>query len=217
MTLMGLLSLIFPDKCPYCRQIIRSGLSECDKCRSSFPSFAEERILQSGDRCIAPFRYEGGFRSAITELKFSGIKFNAASLSKQLARVLADEAAQIDIVCWVPVSRKRRRERGFDQSELLAVKAAGLLDKEYCCLLKKIRNNAVQHELDSKRRVSNVKGVYAAARPEMIKGKHILLIDDICTTGNTLSECSRVLHSAGASSVLCAAAAMVPDPEEKNK
>ena len=172
--------------------------------------FRHEVVLPSGCRCIAPFSYEGRVRNAVLEYKFSSIKFNAESLSRRLAEVLSDMAGEIDIVCHVPVSRQRRRERGFDQSELLAKKTARLLGREHGCLLKKIRNNKPQHELDSEKRVSNVIGVYAAAKPGLIEGKRILLIDDICTTGNTLSECCRVLLSAGAASVVCAAAAVTP-------
>ena len=212
---MRFLSLLFPDRCPYCGQIISGKALECEVCRSELIALRLEMTIPSGSRCIAPFSYEGKVRNAILEYKFSSIKFNAESLARRLAEVLSDIAQDTDIVCWVPVSKKRRRERGFDQSELLAVKTARLLGINCACLLKKIKNNETQHRLDKEQRAANVKNVYAAAKPKLIKDKRILLVDDICTTGNTLAECCRVLYSAGARSVLCAAAAITPTPDKK--
>ena len=214
---MRFLSLLFPYKCPYCRQITGGRSFECDKCRSELVPFRHDIVLRSGCRCIVPFGYKGRVRKAILDYKFYSLKFNVESLSRQLAAVLSDMAGDIDIVCNVPISKARRRKRGFDQSELLAKKTARLLGIEHGCLLKKIKNNKPQHELDGEKRVSNVRGVYAAAKPGLITGRRILLIDDICTTGYTLSECCRVLLSAGAASVVCAAAAGPPGVEKEKQ
>lgn len=106
----------------------------------------------------------------------------------------------------MPVSRKRLRKRGYDQAELLARTACRLWDTEPVRLLNKTADNPAQSGIsDAAARRANVLGVYETCGDPA--GKRVLLIDDICTTGATLSECARVLKDAGAESVVCAAVA----------
>ena len=105
---------------------------------------------------------------------------------------------------WVPVSKKRLRQRGYDQAELLARMACHLWDTKPERLLTKIVENPAQSTLtEPAARRANVLGVYELVRGAEVCGKRILLIDDICTTGATLAECARVLQFAGAESVVC--------------
>ena len=99
----------------------------------------------------------------------------------------------------VPVSAKRRRSRGYDQTELLAHAVARELELPCTQTLQKIRHNPAQSsQRDAAARRANVLGAYRAVSPERFAGRSVLLIDDILTTGATLSECSRVLLTAGA-------------------
>ena len=118
----------------------------------------------------------------------------------------------------MPVSRKRLRQRGFDQSRLLAEAACRRWDTSPVRLLTKIQDNPAQSGLrnEAARRV-NVLGVYDPAESETIRGRRILLIDDICTTGATLRECVRVLRDNGAAAVLCLTVAKTPNNEKKEK
>ncbi len=183
-------------------------MTECDKCR---PKIIAKKIIYkipSNDICIAPFRYDGRVRNAILEFKFNGVRFNAKSLSERMTEILREYVGSFDIVTCVPVSKQRMRERGFNQSKDLAKGIALLLGKSCCDTLKKTKNNKVQHMLDKSQRQENVIGVYSAINTDKFIGKRILLVDDICTTGNTLAECCRVLYAAGAAFVLCAAIAV---------
>ena len=113
-----------------------------------------------------------------------------------------------DIISWVPLSGKRKRSRGYDQAMLLALATALELSDVAAETLKKTKDVQAQSEIKGRdaRRV-NISGAYEAADPELVEGKRVLLIDDVYTTGTTLSECARILLMAGAGSVVCAALA----------
>ena len=102
----------------------------------------------------------------------------------------------------MPLSRARRWKRGYDQAELLARELARRCGIPCERLLRKRRNNPAQSGMRSdEARRRNVKGKYRAVSPEAIRGKRIMLVDDIVTTGATLSECAGVLKAAGAKAV----------------
>lgn len=219
-----LLDLLFPPKCPFCARVLdRPGV--CGGCEASLPWTEEADSLwelSGGLRCAAPLWYKDGARRGLLRFKFQG----AAGAGDPLGAVLAQCAAErlsgeFDTVTWVPVSRRRLRKRGYDQAELLARYACRRWDVAPVRLLEKVRDNPAQSSLtDRAVRWENVRGAYRAARPEAVRGRRVLLVDDICTTGATLSECAAVLRSAGAETVVCAAAARTPpgqsDAPEEN-
>ena len=114
-----------------------------------------------------------------------------------------------DLISWVPLSEKRLRERGYDQAMLLALAAALELDDVAVeTLRKKPQTQPPQSGTESAdERRANISGAYEVIDSELVRGKRILLIDDIITTGSTLSECARTLMLAGAEGVVCAAVA----------
>ena len=160
------------------------------------------------------YPYEGVVAESLRRFKFSGQSQYAASFGRMLAPLL--RTAPFEVLSWVPVSAKRRRSRGYDQTELLAHAVAKELELPCTQTLQKIRHNPAQSsQRDAAARRANVLGAYRAVSPERFAGRSVLLIDDILTTGATLSECSRVLLTAGASSVVCAALAATPEPRQK--
>ena len=213
-----LLDLLFPPKCPFCRKV-QDAPGMCPACEKSLPRADEARglrTLRGGLLCTAPLWYENSVREAIRRFKFHG----GVSAAKPLGELIAQAAAErlsggFDTVTWVPVSAKRLRQRGYDQSRLLAENACGLWGVEPEPLLRKVRDNPAQSSLDSAEdRWRNTRGVYAAAGEPA--GKRILLIDDVCSTGSTLVSAAETLLAAGAAGVVCAAAAF-PRPEEENR
>ena len=161
-----------------------------------------------GLRCCAPLRYEGAVRTGILRFKFGGASGAARPLGELLAHCAAEcFSGEFDLVTWVPVSRKRRRERGYDQAELLARHACRLWDIKPVPLLKKTQHTSTQSSLGMAERRANVLGAYEVISPEQVEGRRILLVDDVCTTFSTLAECARVLKEAGAAEVLCAVVA----------
>jgi len=121
---------------------------------------------------------------------------------------LLQENVEFDVLTWVPISRIRKWRRGYDQVELIATAVGSELGIVPVSTVRKQRNNRPQSRLgDVARRRANVLGVYQIVDPALIEGKRILLLDDIITTGATVGECARLLLTAGAKEVFCAAVA----------
>jgi ComF family protein len=208
---------LFPPRCPFCGELLPLRESPpCVKCREVLPRATEDShtALPGIERLIAPLYYEGAAREALTGLKFrrrfSGADPLAALMAEAVRRgahCAPDENADGQwpppLVTWAPLSRQKMRERGFDQALLLAGKMCMALGwPKPVRLLKKTKQRAVQSSLagDGERR-ANASGSYAVVRGGLAKGRQILLVDDICTSGATLSECARLLREAGAASV----------------
>lgn len=213
-----LLDLLFPPKCPFCRRVLDAP-GMCPACEAALPWTDEEgglRALRGGLLCAAPLWYEGDVREAVLRFKFQGGVSAAGPLGELIARAAAERfSGEFDAVAWVPVSARRLRKRGYDQSRLLAERACALWGVEPEALLRKVRDNPAQSSLESAEdRWKNTEGVYEAQGDPA--GKRVLLIDDICTTGATLVSAAGTLLSAGAAGVVCAAAAF-PRPEEENR
>ena len=102
--------------------------------------------------------------------------------------------------------RKALQRRRFNHAEALARECAAVMGLPYVETLEKYRQNAPQHTLRRSERSLNVKDVYRVIDPSLVKGKRILLIDDIITTGSTLGECARMLKTGGCRRVICAVA-----------
>ena len=206
----ALLDLLFPRKCAFCHRLLERGeRGTCNACAKLLLHMdAQERSGEFFSACAAALPYEEPVRGSIRRYKFSGRREYAAVYAPILAAVIRERLdGKFDAVTWVPVSAKRLRKRGYDQAELLARETAALLGAPVFRMLKKRRNNPAQSTLPADRRRANVLGAYESVKPEAFSGKRILLIDDVVTTGATLSECSRVLRTAGANDVVCAALA----------
>jgi len=208
----SLMDLLFPPKCVFCGKVLGNiDDAWCNKCTETLP-FALNGGRQEGefyDFCVSPLYYKGVVRKSILRYKFRGASAYAGAYGKVLADCIREQP-DIDygIISWVPLSKKRERTRGYDQAMLLALATALELDDVAAETLKKPRDIRAQSELKGRaERNMNIDGAYVAADPELISGKCVLLIDDIVTTGSTLDECAKVLLSAGAARVICAALA----------
>jgi len=207
----ALLDILFPPRCVFCRKILDSGATLiCPDCERSLPyTRGGERTGDFFSVCYAPLYYEDHVRDSLLRFKFKG----ATGYSKAYGVLLADcirenLAGRYDLISWVPLSSKRLKERGYDQSMLLAMAAALELGDVAVSTLDKVRDVEKQSTVGSaEKRRANIAGAYRAVDPELVDGKRVLLIDDIVTTGATLSECARTLKEAGAAEVLCAAVA----------
>lgn len=203
-----ILSLLFPRKCVLCRSLLEKTETDlCRKCRLDAPEYGRTKEkLQFLDSFTAVWYYEENVRGSILRYKFYGARSYAPAYARLLAmKLLQSELPEYDLVTWVPISRLRRFRRGYDQGELLARALSRELD--VCCLpaLKKIRHNRRQSGIVGQaERRANVLGVYRAMNPDRIRGKRILLLDDVLTTGATAGECARTLLTAGAREVHCA-------------
>ncbi|WP_294534666.1 ComF family protein [uncultured Pseudoflavonifractor sp.] len=205
-----LLDLLFPPRCVFCGRVLGSGEREiCAQCQRTLPWLTEEAAEQTGeffDKCVSPLRYEGFVRDSIHRYKFKGMSRYAGIYGILTAQCVHDHlAGEYDLISWVPLSDRRKRERGYDQAFLLAQSAAVNLNDAAVETLRKLRDTEAQSGLEhDERRRANVLGAYVCTDPELVAGKRILLIDDVITTGATISECARTLLTAGAEKVVCA-------------
>ena len=208
----SLLDILFPPRCAFCRRLLRRGESGmCGRCAASLP-YTPEGYNGGTDfveACVAPLFYEGAVRDALLRYKFSGVTAYAGIFGRLVAGCVRERlAGRYDLISWVPLSSERLRERGYDQAMLIAMAAALELDDVAVETLKKVVNAAPQSGTGSaEQRRANISGAYECADAELVRSRRILLIDDIITTGATVSECARVLGLAGAESVVCAAVA----------
>lgn len=218
--------LLYPNRCACCSKVLPAGRSLCDDCEGKLPRIGRPVCRRCGlarpdclcarqprplyfDGCCAPFAYTGVVRNGIWQFKFRGRIDGAAFFAREMAAAFrsAYPGLRPDGICYVPLSKKRRRERGYNQSELLAAEMAAILECPTAHSLRKVRDNKVQHELHFSDRQANVQNVYACE--DDFTGKTLLLVDDIKTTGSTLNACARLLKEAGAKRVICITAAIV--------
>ena len=179
----------------------------CGLCRRIEPAFA---------RAVAYGSYESGLRELIHLLKYGGVRPAANVLGRMLAEAIARleiEFQQPSVVLIpVPLYRAKLRQRGFNQAELIAraaLKNRSCGDRLRLCarVLIRRRDTASQIGLTSHQRRENLRGAFAVSDPEIVRGREVLVVDDVYTTGATASECARILRRAGANKVWIATVA----------
>ncbi len=193
------------------------GLRRCPVCR---------RIDRPFERAVAYGSYEGGLRELIHLLKYSGMRPAAQVLGRMLAEALASLEPDFDhamfergmydqqpiLVVSVPLYKSKRRQREFNQAELIAraaLKAYPVPERLQLALdlLLRTRDTHSQIGLTGHQRRENLRGAFAVPRAAEVTGRDVLLVDDVYTTGTTATECARVLRRAGARQVWVATVA----------
>ncbi len=204
-----LLDLLFPPKCAFCGRLVEEG-DVCAACAEALPfreGAASVQVIGEGRYpCALAFYYEGPVRDGVRALKFGKKSWRARVFARYIAQTAAEElSGGFDAVSFVPVSLRRNFERGFDQARLLAEEAANIWGVKAEAVLRKDRHTRAQSSLqDAALRKTNVRGAYRVPHPERVRGRRFLLIDDVCTTGSTLSAAADALLEAGAAGVVCA-------------
>lgn len=203
-----LLDVLFPPKCPFCRRLLERTEKEdglCALCRKVLPRTHEEgkQHFDGVEECISPLWYREEVRESVHRYKFSG----RSAYAGVYARLMAESISEYmeggwDVITWTPLSKKRLRERGYDQAKLLAEELAKELNAPVLPLLTREFHTKAQSSLkDASARRANVAGVYRAVNTEELAGKRVLLVDDVVTTGATLNECAVTLLAAGGAEV----------------
>ncbi len=199
----------FPRRCLLCGRIASDAEAVCSDCVKAVARNHAYMLPPDPRRkdlycCTAALVYTGPVRSGILGLKFRERKGAAAVFAKYMAEVrYVNSVETCDFVTAVPLSKRKLASRGFNQSELIGRAYASYTGKTYMAgVLTKTKENQTQSALrDAKRRVENVKDCYEVRDPSLVRGKRILLVDDVYTTGATIRECARVLRRAGAETV----------------
>lgn len=209
----NVLDLLFPPRCVFCQSFLKKGERDiCNACEVSLPRTDERTAGQTGEfyeLCLAPLFYKDCVRESLHRFKFKGMIGYASCYGRLMCACIRQNMPEkYDLITWVPLSHKRMKSRGYDQAALLGMALALEMNDVAVETLTKTRDNPAQSSLGgASTRRANVSGIYDVRDPELIHDKTILLVDDIVTTGSTLSECAHTLLTAGAKRVYCVAVA----------
>ena len=197
-----ILNLIYPPICGICGKINKNSL--CKKCEIELKKQAENRITNNGEEkqykyfneLMYIFKYEGQIRKLILDYKFNEKSYLYLTFVNFLLKnkKIFENIKNYDTIMPVPISKKRLKARGYNQSLLIAKEIAQRTNLKLMndCLIK-TKNIIEQSKLNKEDRIQNIQGVYKLKNMKLIENKKILLIDDIYTTGSTVNECSKML------------------------
>jgi competence protein ComFC len=226
-------SLLYPPICVVCRANVRAGEYLCDQCQANVVQIVApfcqkcsepfEGAITDGFTCancahrtihfdaaVAAYRSRGIVRQIIHDFKYGRQIYLRRPVARWLRAALDDRrlrGRQFDIIVPVPLHPTRQRERGFNQARLLAELLSADVSIPSKPLLERIRYTTTQTALDRAERMENLHNAFRLRKNMDVRDLRVLLIDDVLTTGSTLSECARILKSAGAVSVHAATAA----------
>ena len=215
---------LYPKVCLHCEAVGHDGLDLCDQCyqRLAWVNYACERcalpLLNHDapscgacgnrkyffDHACTPFQFEGFIRDAIYQFKFNQKLNQGKLLAQLLLKYIENKQLMIpDMLVPVPLYKKRLRKRGYNQ----ALEIARIVSKELNCDLSynaiyRNRDTSVQMELPAKQRYKNVKDAFSLRdNSTTFKNKHVCIVDDVMTTGNTVNEVAKCLKNAGANRI----------------
>lgn len=218
-----LLDIFFPNRCPFCGEVIPWNVLSCEKCLSQVEWFSHDgscpicakKMCICGDdfhadRVLCVCIYEGIVKQGIINLK----RNNGINLADIFAEKLTDEINSCgydyadSVVTSVPMNRRKKRKTGYNHSEEIGKALAKKLKLQYNDnILLQSSDTVMQHSLNLNERRETVRGRYHIHPKADVKGRHIILCDDVYTTGSTINECARVLKENGAEYVLAACGA----------
>ena len=194
--------MIFPQVCGVCGKLDKNSL--CKKCenllkkQSEFTIYENDKLENYFDEHMYFFKYEGIIRKIILNYKFNEKSYLYKTFTNFMIKneIFCEYIKKYDIIIPVPISKKRNKERGYNQSFLIAKELSKKqnIKLENNCLIKS-KNIIEQSKLNKEQRQKNIEGVYSVTNKQNIENKSILLVDDIYTTGSTVNECSKLLKN----------------------
>jgi len=207
-----LLHLIAPTRCPVCGDFIRPDERFCTECAEKLTVWSGKHTVPGADSFTAAFEYNDAVKPAVMLLK-DGIADNADyALGGALCDRLTEQGitGHTDMIQPVPMTEEAVAERGFNQAELICRRIGALTGLPVADCLKKQTETLPQKTLSKAQREVNLRGAFIVTDKEAVRGKRILLVDDVCTTGSTLAELTKLLRDSGAAEVHCAACCKTP-------
>lgn len=212
----SLLDFVYPPVCWGCHLSLSSDeFVLCHRCVKALPYLQQPALPASRlswlqlekiffDSSLAVYQYSDIVQDLVHQFKYNGMTSLASLLGKAIASRLPQNGDEIEALVPVPLHKSRLRERGYNQSLLLAQQIAQVLGAPVNKgQLVRVKNTISQATLSRQERMSNVTNAFQLKQPEVFGGKSIGLVDDVFTTGSTMNECARLLKDAGASSVMC--------------
>jgi len=195
--------VLLPRTCPLCHH---AGAAPCADCAGELVPAPPLPPPPGVDRCDVLLAYEGAGRELVARLKYRNARSALRWLAWQMAALVDLDAQRVDVVTWIPTSADRRRQRGFDQAELLARAIARRLRRPCRPLLDR-RAGPPQ---TGRSAIDRRSGPAIAARARGVAGLRVLVVDDVITTGTSVAVSARALRASGAAHVSVLAAARTP-------
>ncbi len=187
------LPILTEQHCPICKKVTTPLGQVCLNC-ATHTSLDSVFVISSFDSII--------LKDLIHHFKYKFIEEISEPLGLLIAQGLTNShIPSPDLIIPIPLHKRRLRWRGFNQSELLAKSIELTIPIDTTSLTRKKYTTSQVKVKSRKKRIDNIKGAFCVTEPEKIKGKSILLIDDVITTGSTIDECAKVLKNAGAKKV----------------
>lgn len=195
------LNLIFPPTCEICGKV---GTYLCDKCYFKIKKY-EINYISKNKEIFCMYRYKDKIRELLIDYKFNDKSYLYNFFSELLIKnkKVCKILKSCDIIIPIPLHKKRKLDRGYNQSELILRDIAKKMDLQIeNNVLKKVKNIKPQSEKGYAERMNDIKGVYIVENTQKIVGKKVLIFDDVYTTGSTTGECKKELLKVGASKVV---------------
>lgn len=208
-----LIDLIYPPLCQLCHTRIENpNQIICESCWNALPvlqtgfvHFRHQTLPDSPKlNALAVWQFTGEIPQIIHQLKYQGFSKLAERIGREMAQAVLREPqfAQADCLIPVPLHTVRERERTYNQSRLLCEAISKISRQPVLSqVLVRVRNTQTQTKLNATARLRNMENAFKVAKPTQVAGKSIILVDDVLTTGATLTHCARQLYDAGAREV----------------
>lgn len=207
-----ILNIIYPPICGICGKKDDNYL--CNNCQKKIKKLELIKIDEYEDKYFDKhlyiFKYKGIIRDKIIDYKFN----NKSYINELFVKIILKNEKicrflkSYDIIIPVPIHKKRKRQRGYNQSELIVRNLANCIKEKNVNIqvvtdvLIKTKNNIPQNKLNKEQRTKNIQNVYEIQNQEKIFNKNIIIFDDIYTTGSTVNECARILRKADCKNIL---------------
>lgn len=213
------LEILFPPRCIFCDRIISQNKKICGMCNAYKYTIGNNICVKCGrdienclckgnelffERCIAPFYFSDVIRDSIHKFKFKENQHKTKVFANFMYECILEKYSDIsfDYIIPVPMYPKKQRKRGYNQSELLGINLSKMMNVPYSLsTLVKVKDMTAQHELQGINRFENIADTFGIINPEIIDNKNILVVDDVLTSGSTLSECAKTLKQNGANRI----------------
>ncbi len=229
----ALLRLLFPPKCAFCDKVVENDrFSVCEECLAKIAynkrackvcgtpldtvygellCTACRKKRRSFTKAYVPLIYKETVREGILGMKFRGKRARAVTFAAFILLKLREAGAERpDVITYVPMHFIRLGQRGYNQARLMALALGDMLHVPVIKTLRKIKHTLPQSKRSGRDRLYALEGAFKAYKPDAFRGKTILLVDDVITTGASMNTCAKVLRGAGAKEIQVAAAAATP-------
>lgn len=190
------------DRCVLCRE--KSPRALCDSCYKRASFYGAYDGLDYLDKTYIALNYDKFLWQEFLEFKFRNKAYKAKGLGIFLGDFIKNEdlLGKFDIIVYIPMEKKKEVKRGYNQGRLLAEEVGSYSQCEVFHGLKKVKSTKDQHKLSYREREDNLRGAFSLENKEGLRGRRVLLVDDVITSGKTMEEVGKTLRASCVESII---------------